>query len=494
MTPNDVVEDQALRNRFQAEVAYADRLKPSEDASRDDAQVLESPDGLLVAAWLWPRELYDNDPLEIVGRWNRGVGSVDQSQLESGDSVRLAWIDAIDRRRQVLREIIAKRFARIIDSTARAVDRSVEDVKTHLAWSVPLTEDHLNRLLCADSPFPFRVIVGICRALQLDFDREFWELVNPSQLAERVDRSVLAAEITSRLRDVTLEDLKGVKSKLPRLAEIGKAPMREVYPAPARRYRGLYKSLAADGRDHPQYTVDAIDGILKAAGEKGLPSSARERSWWAGSGAKAAGRPQVSAWWAAGYRVRGLEPAAGPVAVVSFEALPGRAVWLADPDRTNSGEYRVPGPPRVPIYPIDQQGVQALSAALTVFAEAARLATLQRERMDAQEATADGPDNPDVRSLVAFLDKVGEATRASLVQHFASVRGGQVDENWLTNLLTKARRQGWTTNLGSRSRPRWTLSGVCPSCGARTLQPYASDRAKCARCGAIASTSPLEVG
>lgn len=494
MTPHDVVADPALRNRFQAEVAYADRMQPSEGVSSDDAQVLESPDGLLIAAWLWPRALYDNDPFEIVARWNRGVGSVDESQLESDVSARLAWTDAIDRRRQILREIAATRFARIIDSTARAVDRSVEDVRTHLAWSVPLTEDHLNRLLCADSPFPFRVIAGICSALHLDFDDEFWELVNPSQLAEGVDQSVLAAEITSRLRGVTLEDLKGVKSKLPRPAEVGKAPMREVYPAPARRYRGLYKSLASDGRDHPHYTVDAIDGILKAAGEKGLPSSARERSWWAGSGAKAEGRPQVSAWWAAGYRVRDLAPAAGPVAVVAFEALPGRAAWFADPTRTTSGEYRVPGPPRVPIYPIDQQGVQSLSAALIVVAEAAKLATIQREAMDAQEATAEGPDDPDVRSLVAFLDEVGEATRASVVQHFASARGGQVDESWLTNLLTKARRQGWTTNLGSRSRPRWTLSGVCPSCAARTLQPYASDRAKCAQCGAIASTSPLNVG
>lgn len=39
--------------------------------------------------------------------------------------------------------------------------------------------------------------------------------------------------------------------------------------------------------------------------------------------------------------------------------------------------------------------------------------------------------------------------------HFNQGRDKPVDAAWMTNLLTKARRQGWTVNNGTRSRPRW---------------------------------------
>lgn len=492
MTPEDVAADAVLRRRFQVEVAYADRMQPSEDTANDDAELLDSADGTLIAAWLWPDKLYDRDPFEIVDRWTQGVGSVDQTQLEGADSVRRAWTDAIDRRRQILRKISAERFDRIIAATARAADRTTDQVRTHLLWTVPLTADEFVRLLQADSPFSFRTIVGISKALQLDFDRVGWNLVDPPHLAERIDQSLAATEIVARLRGLAEDDLKAVRSKLPRAAEVGRAPTTDAYQAPTRRYRGLYESLVLNESDRPEYTLEAIDEILEGAGEKGLPSSARERSWWAGNGAKAEGRPQVSAWWAAGYRIGSLQPDRGPVSVVTFEALPGRSEWLADPDRLDADAYRAPSPPSVPIYPIDQQGFKSLSAGLLLVAEAAKLAARQVGLTHADEATTKTPDDPDVRALVSFLEEVGESARAGIVEHFARLRGEHVDEAWMANLLTKARRQGWITNLGSRSQPRWTLSSLCPSCGARTLQPCADRRAKCATCGAMPSAGLSE--
>ena len=65
------------------------------------------------------------------------------------------------------------------------------------------------------------------------------------------------------------------------------------------------------------------------------------------------------------------------------------------------------------------------------------------------------PDDPDIRHLVEFLDEIGEADRSQIERHFNQAREKPVGPTWMTNLLTRARRQGWTVNNGTRSRSRW---------------------------------------
>lgn len=515
MTPHDVVADASLRLRFQTEVAYLDRMQPSGGEVSDDTELLASKDGVLVVAWLWPRPLYDSDPFNAVSRWNRGLREniAARPRQDDDEEAFQTTSRAIDRRRERLREVASARFVRIVESIARAVDHSVEELKTHLAWSVPLSELELDRLLHADSPFPLRVIIRICNALHLDFVDEAWALVDPQRLARRIDQSVLASGISEYLRTLATDDLANMGRRLPRRpVDAGQAQQPDLYPAPAPggRYCSLYEALAVDERDDPDYTLDEIDRILDGAGEMPLPASARDRSWWAGNGAKAEGRPQVSAWWAAGYRIRNLVPPTGPVVSVGFEALPGRAGWLANPERSAMREYSVPGPPQVPIYPVDERALNSMRAALSVLAAATKQLTdqvdvkgldaalaqiaaaidhvkdLNRSDVDPRaELEANAPDDPDIRRLVKFLEEVDEASRSRIVDHFNQVRNEPVVDAWMTNLLTKARRQGWTTNKGTRSQPRWALSRRCPACGMRTLQPYSAHRLKCAQCGTV---------
>src|SRR5204863_423307 len=140
---------------------------------------------------------------------------------------------------------------------------------------------------------------------------------------------------------------------------------------------------ASDVRDYPDYTLAEIDRLLVEARETPLPDSARkDRSWWAGSGAE--GHPQVSAWWAAGYRIRKLEidPSSGRVASIGFEALSGRAEWLTNPGRIAQRVYRVPGPEKVEIYRhehelepglLSEEKMSELQAVLTAMASAIEL-------------------------------------------------------------------------------------------------------------------------
>ena len=67
------------------------------------------------------------------------------------------------------------------------------------------------------------------------------------------------------------------------------------------------------------------------------------------------------------------------------------------------------------------------------------------------------PDD-DIRHLVEFLDEIGEADRSQIERHFNQGREKPVGPAWMTNLLTRARRQGWTVNNGTRSRPRWATT------------------------------------
>lgn len=446
MTPHDVATDNLGLLRFRDEVLYLDRIRPPKDEVDTDTQRLTSKEGVWIIAWLWPSPSYEPgfDPFGA----DPGAGQVLQenaarhptpvSEEKPLEAARLT----LDRQRRKRLRVAARRFAQIIELTARAVDRSVEDIKTHLEWSVPLTPLELGRLLHGHTPFPFPVIVELCRALQLEF-RDAWTLVDPQRLARNIDQSVR------------------VVKRLPprRPANDGPALAPDIYhaPKPGGRYWSLYEALAADARDSPDYTIAEIDRLLVDAGEAHLPDSARksDRSWWAGNGAKAEGRPQVSAWWAAGYRIRNIEidPSSDQVASVGFEALSGRAEWHTNPKRTVQREYQVPGPEKLEIYRHEHDlalskwkwsDYQALLTAMGPIFEAAKAVRRSME-----------PGDPDIRQLVEFLDKIGEADRSQIESDFNQTLEKPVAAAWMTNLLTKARRQGWTVNNGTRSRPRW---------------------------------------
>jgi hypothetical protein len=467
MTPHEVAADSSRRLRFQTEVAYLDRMQPPEVEVDSDTKRLGSEYGVLIVAWLWPTPSYEPgfDPFDAVSAENQVLWENAAKHLQpvgtekAFETVSLAF----DRQRRERLWVAARRFTQILEATARAVDRSVEDLKTHLQWSVPLTQLELARLLYGHTPFPFLVIVKLCHELQLEFT-DAWILVEPQLLARRIDESVLASGISDDLRCLTLHSLESVRRKLPprRNVNAGRAQELGIYraPGPDGRYGSLYEALAADVRDYPAYTIAEIDRLLLDAGEMRLPDSAStDPFWWAGNGAKTKGRPQLSAWWAAGYRIRKVEkdPSTGQVTSIGFAALPGRADWLTNPERTAQRKYQVPG--RIEIYRDEDdlmvarirenpEGLKGMMDALAklpaIFAAAFEKSPLSKN-----------PDDPDVRHLVEFLDKVREADRSQIEGHFNLGRDKPVDAAWMTNLLTKARRQGWTVNNGTRSRPRW---------------------------------------
>lgn len=466
MTPHDVAVDNSRLLRFQTEVAYLDRMQPPEAEVDKDTELLNSKDGVLIVAWLWPTPSYepgfdpfDADSGENQVLWENARHSQPVGAEKAPDETASL---AFDRQRRRRLWVAARRFREIIGLTARAGGRSVEDLKTHLKWSVPLTPLQLGRLLYGHTPFPFPVIVKICHELQLEFT-DAWVLDDPQRLARRIDESVLASGISDHLRSLTLDNLESVKRKLPPPPPVnaGQAPELGIYraPRPDGRYWSLYEALAADVRDYPDYTLAEINRLLVDAGEMKLPvRSASVRSWWAGNGAKTEGRPQVSAWWAAGYRIRKIEidPSSGQVASIGFEALPGRAEWLTNPERTAQREYRVPGPEKIEIYrDEDDLGVAMLSAWKTSDFQA--LLTAMGPALEFVKAVSRSlvPGDPDIRQLVEFLDKIGEAARSQIERHFNQTLEKPVAAAWMTNLLTKARRQGWTVNNGTRSRPRW---------------------------------------
>lgn len=471
MRPHDVAADASRLVRFQNEVAYLDRMQPPEAEVDNDARLLASEGGVLIIAWLWPSPSYEPgfDPFEPGSEENglRSENAASPSQPVDAEKAPETASVALDRQRQSRLWVPARRSRDILALTARAVDRSVEDLETHLEWSVPLTHLELTRLLWGHTPFPFPLIVGLCTALQLEF-RDAWVLVDPQRLARSIDESVLASRISHQMRSYTLDDLERLAGRLRRPpAGAGRAHLLDSYraPMPGGRYASLYEALASDMRDEPDYTLAEVDQILVDAGERPLPKSARkDRSWWAGSGGKTEGHPQLSAWWAAGYRIRKLEidPESGQVAAVGFEALSGRAEWLANPGRIAEREYRITGSEKVEIYRHDHDlGVarirdagtfESMVEALEVIAWAVESVRTARRPLV--------PDDPDIRHLVELLDEIGEADRAQIERHFVQVRERPVPPSWMTNLLTRARRQGWTVNNGTRSRPRWASTAL----------------------------------
>ncbi|WP_426571097.1 hypothetical protein [Aquihabitans sp. McL0605] len=507
MDPHTIASNAALRRQFLSEIVYRDRVPPSEDEQQGDLEVLARSDGPLVVAWLWPGPFYvRDDPFEEVARYDEGMLEWARKQDPTdpfADAARL-----LDRRRVGPRRIIAERFRKVLDAVARAIQRSPEDIATHLHWSVPLTPATLDGLQRGSIPFALTDVAALCQALHLDLDVGFG-LVDPQALAHRVDQSVLASAIADHLHRLTPEQLTVVGKHLPK----GSPPEprsggREVFPAPAAdgRYSSLYEALAADEREQPTYSFPEIDRILAAAEEKSLPPSARaDRSWWAGSGTKPDGRPQVSAWWGAGYRIGHIDTdRSGQVKSVGFEALPGRDRWFADPARVARREYRAPDPTRVPLYPMDAQYLDNLRTALepTMRALDAYMAKIDvrgaaailkglGEVADAARTQASEPSDPDMVALIAFLTEHDGADRAEITDYFREVQAEPLEAAWVTNLLTRARRQGWAVNTGTRKHPRWVaVDRTCPECGAHALEPFAKGQLHCTACDAVVPPTP----
>lgn len=473
MTPHDVVTDPHWLRLFQQRTAYSDRAWPSDEEAHSDSELLNSGAGTLIVAWLWPSDDYrpDDDPLDTSlqadhGRWKREIDKHNQTDAKEFSE---AATCALDRFRENRRRIAAKRFEGIIESTAREVNCSIEDVKTHLVWSGLLSQLELERLLGGLTPFPFHVIVGLCDALRLEFT-DAWFIDQPLALARHIELSVRATSIAEKLRLLSLENLASVEKRLPqRPISAGPPHGPDSYraPEPGGRYSALYEVLVADERDQPEYTLAQIDRVLIDADEPALPDSARKsRSWWAGSGARSEGRPQVSAWWGAGYRVTGvaMDSVTEEMVSVKFEALPLRADWLSSPQRTSNREYRPPGPDKVRIYPDlvslregKRAGFSGQAAAVASQFDSERFREGISPALKSLESLRRSvvPKDIDVRRLTQFLDGVGEANRSQIERHFSEVRSEPFDAPWLTNLLTKARRQGWIVNKGTRKQPWW---------------------------------------
>lgn len=485
MTPDDVAEAKELLLRFQDEVAYLDRTRPSEDETRADAELLNSDDGTMIIAWLWPTRIYlnEDDPFQVAARLNQALWESVANLppgLDAENGIE-AVEQAFKRRQLRQREVISTRFRLIIEWTAEKVACSIEELKAHLKWSVPLSDLELDRMLTGCTPFPFSIILKLCYALQLEFVDAGFQ-TDTQRLTRCIGQSVVASSLSSELQYLSLENLETIAKRLPRgTANAGRARELEIYhaPQPGGRYWSLYTALAADGRDAPDYSLEDIDRLLVEAGEKPLPISATtDRSWWSGSGRKPEGRPQVSAWWGAGYRIRKVARSqSGRITAIGFEALPGRTGWLSNPNRVLERKYGPRGSEKVWIYPkldgaitaltglakasevlMGGVDIEGLAAALTPLAKASVLDRVAELHPLRNRLETDVPNDPDVRCLVSFLNETGEASRSQIERHFRETLAREVDPQGLTNLLTKARRQGWTVNNGTRNQPRWAVS------------------------------------
>lgn len=453
MTPNEIAQNDELLARFQDELAYLDRARPTDEEIDADGELLHSSDGVLLIAWLWPDSIYmpDRDPFGLVERqegsfWQRLVTnshSLDFRQTFEQTSAAVA-----DHQRQ-RRVVVSDRFAKIVKSISTTLACSVDDVLIHLMRTIPLTERDVEALQNGHTPVAFSVILDVCNALQLRFVGYEWELVYPQRLARRIGQSLAANAISSQLGFLSTSSLESLAKKVPKgsvEASVGKEFDSYPAPGPGARYRALFEALAVEPRDDPEYTLRQIDNILTEADEDELPKTAKtKRSWWAGSGTKSEGRPQVSAWWGAGYRVGNIVIPLGSEQIESiiFRALPGRQEWLADPDHVSSGEYTVPEPVAVSIYP----EIGGIADVLLSFG-----------RTIESWAKSNELDDPSMRSLIQFLRSSGESDRAAIGRHFSEPDGEPVNASWLSNLLTRARRQGWIVNNGTRSNPRWTAN------------------------------------
>jgi hypothetical protein len=356
---------------------------------------------------------------------------------------------------------VAADFRRFLATAVKASQRPVYDVAAHVGWRASLSTRDLDRLLDGQDGFSIPCILDLCDALQLEF-RDRWLLIDPERLARRIDESLTALQLVGRLRDLSGDRLESLYRRFPNPSPDTSAVGPYLPPLQGTRYRALFEVLASDDRLRPSIGVRDLDQALQERGEgAGLPRSAYvDRSWWAGTGSKTAGRPQVSAWWAAGYRVGTLETDAetGAVLTVTFEALPGRDIWLADPRRLEGYgfEEREPEPEARPI--VGERAADILVPRSLLFGMSASahdgLASDEANHTEEPDGASEVHDDLTNR-LVSSLDELGEADRATVAAHLDV----SLSDTELSNLLTRARRRGHVVNHGTRTRPRWVVAG-----------------------------------
>jgi hypothetical protein len=433
MTPLEVLTDLDTLTRFQREVAYRDGTPRSKRMRDSDTALLLSESGLATVAWLWPDQTFDPafDPYDP------------SDERNAPDAV--TWT-----------QNLAARFRHFVIAASSACGRSPGDVLSHVAWTVGLSRRDMARLVEGHDHLAYAA--GVCAALQLEFADD-WRIVDPAGLGHRVDASITATRISRRLRFLTAENLANLERKLPkgqRDLDHAKAPESYNAPPPGGRYRALFELLASDERDSPYYLLDAIDRALREGGEEALPRSARhDTSWWAGTGTSAMGRPQLRAWWAAGYKIGRIEVSedSGEVIGVKFNSLPGRPTWFSDADRVARGAYRMPDRVIVTVRPQDAS-VANLSELVPTLAEEDTPAPPYHP----QAKTARRPRDREVQVLMELLEASGELDRAAIEERFDPKETDDFAP-WMSNLLTRARRQGWTVRYGSKTKPRWVASG-----------------------------------
>lgn len=419
MTPEDVAADIEMLVPFYATIR--DETPRSREEMDRDLDLLLGKDGVRLVAWFWP----------------------DPTFAPSFDPLAAGLPDAEYRR------VLSANLQQFMVSAASAAGVPLVDVRTHVAWSAALSPREMARL-AEGHGHDLPLVVALCNSLHLDFDRQ-WMITDPQRLRRRIEQSLVAVEISLRLRDLTPDNLAAVRSKLPKGSREDAEGEPKTYVAPrvGSRYRPLYEALSADTRESPAYSVPELDRILKEGGEPGLPKSAsRDVSWWSGTGSRAEGRPQVSAWWAAGFRIKQIiRGPGGEVLDIWFDALPGRSTWLRDPDRIGRGAYRLPGPHRMPI------------KLHRVGGDPATLKDQPAPTDGAPPGEAQSLSDPAVEELVELLTLEGEADRTAIAAHFEATRPSEYSVEWLTSLLTRARRQGRTVNHGTRRHPRWVTAG-----------------------------------
>ena len=356
---------------------------------------------------------------------------------------------------------VATDFRRFLATAVKVSGRPASEVAAHAGWRASLSPRDLDRLLDGREGFSIPCILDLCDALQLEF-RDRWLLVDPRRLTRRIDESLTAVRVVRRLRDLPGDRLESLYRGLPNGSAEVSAAGPYLPPPQGARYRPLFEVLASDDRERPAIDVRNLDRALQERGDgAGLPKSAyADRSWWAGTGSKAAGRPQVSAWWAAGYRIGTLvtDAVTGAVLTVTFEALPGRDLWLADPKRLEGYgfEEREPEPEARPI--VGERAVDLLLPRSLLSGPPASahdgLAGDEADHTVEPEAASKIHDDLTDR-LVSSLDALGEADRATV----AAKLDVNLSDTELSNLLTRARRRGHVVNYGTRTRPRWVVAG-----------------------------------
>lgn len=357
---------------------------------------------------------------------------------------------------------VAADFRRFLATAVKASQRPVSDVAAHVGWRASLSTRDLDRLLDGQDGFSIPCILDLCDALQLEF-RDRWLLIDPERLARRIDESLTALQLVGRLRDLSGDRLESLYRRFPNPSPDTSAVGPYLPPLQGTRYRALFEVLASDDRLRPSIGVRDLDQALQERGEgAGLPRSAYvDRSWWAGTGSKTAGRPQVSAWWAAGYRVGTLETDAetGEILTVTFEALPGRGAWFANPRRLEGFglDERTPESEARPI--VGARAAEILVPRSLLFGLSASpshdgLSASGADHGEASDGALEVHDDLTMQ-LVSSLDELGEADRATV----AAQLDATLNDAELSNLLTRARRRGHVVNHGTRTRPRWVVAG-----------------------------------